>query len=213
MHVLVFDTETTGLPKTRLPATRGPNNWPHMVSIAWIIMDGDLKKKERYAIIKPRWTIPADSTSIHGITQKEAEEKGEDLGKVIAEFLADAPDAIVAHNMNFDLNVLVNAMLWDLGLPYPKLPRQYCSMTIMTDICKLPSQFGRYKPPKLSELYKFIFNIEPEKTSLHNALFDVQLLAEILSHSNILRQVIGLPITGAPVSNEVRATDPRILYL
>ena len=211
MRVLLFDTETTGLPKTRLPATRGPNNWPHMVSIAWIIMDGDMKTKERYAIIKPRWQIPADSTAIHGITQKDAEEKGEDLGNVIAEFLADVPDALLAHNMDFDFNVLVSALLWDLNLPYPKLPPAFCSMKIMRPICKFPTQYGYYKSPKLSELYKFIFNVEPEKTSLHNALFDVQILGEILCHSNILKQIIGLPITGATVINETKKSG--VLYL
>jgi len=211
MRLLVFDTETTGLPKTRLPATRGPNNWPHLVSIAWIIMDGDMKLKERYAVIKPKWQIPADSTAIHGITQKDAEEKGEDLGKVITEFLGDVPDALLAHNMDFDFNVLVNALLWDLNLPYPKLPPTFCSMRIMTPICKLPTQYGYYKPPKLSELYKFIFNVEPEKTALHNALFDVQILVEILCHSNILKQLIGLPVNGVTRINETK--KPGVLYL
>ena len=213
MRVLLFDTETTGLPKTRLPATRGPNNWPHIVSIAWIILDGELKSKERYALIKPRWIIPADSTAIHGITQKEAEDKGEDLGAVIAEFLADSADVLLAHNMDFDFNVLVNAIVWDLGLQYPKLPKQFCSMNIMRGICKIPTQYGYYKSPKLSELYKFIFDIEPEKTALHNALFDVQLLSEILSHSNILREVIGLPVIPPTYNNADTSKKSRTLYL
>jgi DNA polymerase III epsilon subunit-like protein len=213
MRVLLFDTETTGLPKTRVPATRGPNNWPHMVSIAWIILDGETKTKERYALIKPKWTIPADSTLIHGITQSYAEQYGEDLGTVIAEFLADAPDALMAHNMNFDFNVLINAILWDLGMNYPKLPKQFCSMSIMMPVCKLPTQYGYYKSPKLSELYKFIFNIEPDKTALHNALFDVQILAEIVVHCNVLRIVVGLPVAGVNTYNEINQKNPGTLYL
>ena len=52
MRVVYFDTETTGLPKTRESATRGPDNWPHLVSIAWIIDDdGEKIDKLNYELI------------------------------------------------------------------------------------------------------------------------------------------------------------------
>jgi DNA polymerase III epsilon subunit-like protein len=75
---LIFDTETTGLPKARLPSSRGPNNWPHIVSISWVILDAHTNKVVdiRSFVIKPRnWTIPEDSIKIHGITQEKAEKE------------------------------------------------------------------------------------------------------------------------------------------
>jgi len=44
MRLLIFDTETTGLPKSRQPSSKGPNNWPHIVSISWVILDADTNK-------------------------------------------------------------------------------------------------------------------------------------------------------------------------
>lgn len=213
MKLLIFDTETTGLPKTRLPATRGPNNWPHIVSIAWIVMDNETKIKERYAIIKPKWDIPADSTKIHGITQENAEENGEDLGKVISEFLSENPDRMIAHNMNFDFNVLINAILWDLNLSFPVVPKQFCTMETMRNVCKLPSQLKDYKSPKLSELYEFVFQKKPDQQKLHNSLYDVQVLTDIIYNCNILKSMIGLPVVKEETSNESSAKRSKILHL
>lgn len=47
MKLLIFDTETTGLPKSRKASTEGPNNWPHIVSISWVILDSDTNKIEK----------------------------------------------------------------------------------------------------------------------------------------------------------------------
>ena len=42
MKLCIFDTETTGLPKDRnKQAIKEPNNWPHIVSISWVILDVD----------------------------------------------------------------------------------------------------------------------------------------------------------------------------
>lgn len=215
MKIVLFDTETTGLPKTRLPATRGPNNWPHMVSIAWIVMEDEIMIKERYAVIKPKWTIPADSIAIHGVTQEIANEKGEEIDKVIKEFLDESPDLMIAHNMNFDFNVLINAILWDVGINYPKVPKQFCTMESMKGVCKLPSQYrGGYKPPKLSELYEFVFNKKPAAGQLHNSLYDTQILKEIVYSSDIIRGIIGLPIAKpAYVENENNSKRTKVLYL
>lgn len=202
MKLLLFDTETTGLPKSREPATHGPNNWPHLVSIAWIVLEDDKTLKEQYHIINPSsqtksWTIPPDSTAIHGITQEKAEAEGKSLNEVIQEFLNEDYDIMVAHNMEFDFNVLVNAILWDLGLPYPKFKQLFCSMNAMKHVCKLPSKFGKgYKPPKLSELYEFVVRISPRKSELHNSLYDTQLLKEIILRSTVLRPMLGLPAVG-----------------
>ena len=116
MRIIVFDTETTGLPNKKQAAIHVPNNCPHLVSISWVIIENFIIVKEQTHVIKPRgWTIPAESTKIHGITHEQATENGDKLEDVMKEFMGESFDKMVAHNMNFDYNVLMNAILWDLG--------------------------------------------------------------------------------------------------
>lgn len=193
MRVVYFDTETTGLPKTRESATRGPDNWPHLVSIAWII-DDDGEKTETYHVIKPKWTIPADSTAIHGITQEHATQHGSDVKTVMQEFIGLNADVLVAHNMDFDFNVILNAILWDSGIPYPKIPKLVCTMEAGRNICRIPVNYSKskFKVPKLVELYEFTFGKRPE-AQLHNSLNDTRVLVEIVESTQMFRKLIGLP--------------------
>lgn len=201
MRLLLFDTETTGLPKYRKNARYGPDNWPHLVSIAWIVLDNDKVVDEQYRIIKPRnWIIPEDSTKIHGITTEYALEHGKLLEDVIQEFLSIDAEYLIAHNLDFDYNVLEHAILWDLGMNPPtyKFKNYYCTMETSRTYCKLPSKFYKntYKPPKLSELYEFVTKSKPSISELHNSLYDVQLLKQIvvdLHITDLLKSRHGLP--------------------
>jgi len=197
MKLLVFDTETTGLPKSREQAIKGPNNWPHLVSIAWTVVDSD----DNYSIIsseshivKPEWNIPVDSTAIHGISQEKALAEGIPLSTIINKFLAVEHDMMVAHNIDFDYNVLVNAIMWDLKLgTIPDLKRRICTMKPMQDVMKIPYANGRgFKPPKLSELYEYVMNKPVVKENLHSAQYDTELLVDIIKNSIYLRALMGL---------------------
>lgn len=141
MKLVLFDTETTGLPKTRDPAWKGPDNWPHIVSISWIVVENDVITKEKYAVVKPiDWVIPADSTKIHGITQIYANENGESLSSVMDRFWSDIEGStVIAHNLQFDENVVANAMLWDLRRAFPGFTHKFCTMESSRIICKIPS--------------------------------------------------------------------------
>ncbi|MHC4458974.1 MAG: 3'-5' exonuclease, partial [Planctomycetota bacterium] len=103
---LFFDTETAGLPRNRKAPVSDLNNWPRLVQIAWLQYDksGSQVKGSDY-IIKPEgFTIPYNSTKIHGITTKKAMEEGVLLDVVLEEFstVIDRSDYLVAHNMDFD---------------------------------------------------------------------------------------------------------------
>ena len=190
MKFLIFDTETTGLPRDfSNSAFKGPDNWPHIVSISWAIMDDKFNKvlSSQSYIIKPQgWDIPFESTVIHGITNSEALEHGHSLAKVMDIFFNEDCDAYVAHNIHFDKNVIYNAMLWDLGYRYfeglgkPKL----CTMQIGRKLCKLPKN----KSPKLSELYFHCTGKTPNDSSLHNSLYDTLFLCDSISASPEIRK-------------------------
>ena len=67
---LIFDTETTGLPKNwKAPLTDG-ENWPRCIQIAWQLHDGDGNciSHEDYLIYPEGYTIPYDAEKIHGIS-------------------------------------------------------------------------------------------------------------------------------------------------
>jgi DNA polymerase III epsilon subunit-like protein len=183
MKFIIFDTETTGLPRSvSTSAFKEPNNWPHIVSISWAIVDEQCKKvlSSQSYIIKPQgWDIPFESSLIHGITTAEATEYGHDLAQIMSKFFDEDCDAYIAHNMYFDKNVIYNAMRWDLGYEYfegfgkPKM----CTMQLGRSLCKLPKN----KSPKLSELYEHCTGKKPDTSSLHNSLYDTLFLCEAIS--------------------------------
>ena len=219
MKVLIFDTETTGLPTSRAKAYQQKDAWPHIVSISWLVMESDTNEiltKKSY-IVKPNgWTIPAGSIAIHGITNEMAEKTGVPLSDALGEFMATPRDIVVAHNLEFDENVIVNAMTWDLGIQcfYGLDSPKYCSMVMSADICRLPSKFGRgYKPPKLSELYEHVFREKPIASQLHGSMYDAKILADILIACPVLRAKIGLSVVRPENNNAGYKNCGSTLYL
>uniref|UniRef100_A0A6C0JNV8 Exonuclease domain-containing protein n=1 Tax=viral metagenome TaxID=1070528 RepID=A0A6C0JNV8_9ZZZZ len=195
MKLLIFDTETTGLPKSRKSANEGPNNWPHIVSISWVIFNTDTSviEKQESHIIKPgEWIIPIESTEIHGITNDYATIHGDSLLDVMVKFQNETYDCIVAHNMEFDMNVIVNAIRWDLKKVIRVFPKTVCTMNLSRNICKLPGNYGNFKSPKLKELYFCAFGKMPDETRLHGSLYDVLILTDIIKHYLPLRYAMGL---------------------
>ena len=84
MKYLFIDTETTGLPKDDSLSPMVTDNWPRLVSFAYILCDERDIVDRGYFIIKPnKFIIPIESTKIHGITTAEAVSKGIVLSEVL----------------------------------------------------------------------------------------------------------------------------------
>ena len=171
---LFFDTETTGLPQDWKAPVSDTNNWPRIVQIAWVLSsqdDGQLESKD--FIIKPEgFTIPKESSDVHGISTEQAYEEGEDLLDVLTEFDKDLRNStrLVAHNISFDEKVL-GAEFIRKGIENDFFEkRRLCTMQKSTDYCKLPGRYG-YKWPTLSELHITLFGKDFEDA--HNAMDDV----------------------------------------
>lgn len=215
MKVLIFDTETTGLPKSKASAYAGPNNWPHIVSISWIVLNSETNKFEKVKsfIVRPeKWIIPPESTAIHGISHELAMQSGLPLLDVMYEFLLEERDIIVSHNYEFDNNVVINALKWDLEVPNPVLKGiPYCTMKLTTNFCKLPGKYYGYKPPKLKELYKIVFGRDPDESKLHGSLYDAQILAEIIKEFGPLRRIMGLDASRGNTTDGLQAS--RTLHI
>ena len=175
---LIFDTETTGLPKNWKAPLTDSENWPRCIQIAWQIHDtnGDLLEHQDYLIQPDAYTIPFDSEQIHGISTALAEDKGVPLVKALEEFKKAIGQVkfIVGHNVSFDRNIM-GAEFLRLGV------RDILESKSIIDtcteetarLCKLPGgRGGKFKLPTLSELYRFLFQ-EPFKEA-HNATADVE---------------------------------------
>ena len=175
---LIFDTETTGLPKNWRAPLSDSENWPRCIQIAWQIHDtsGDLVEHENYLIQPDAYTIPFDSEQIHGISTALAKDKGVSLIKVLEKFKKATSKAefIVGHNVSFDRNI-IGAEFLRLGLPdilESKLIIDTCTEETAT-LCKLSGgRGGKFKLPTLSELYCFLFQESFEEA--HNATADVE---------------------------------------
>ena len=179
--IIVFDTETTGLPSKYNAKVTELGVWPYIVQFSWIVYDietMDMLKKEDYIIKLKNMSIPPQSTKIHGITNEIMEEKGVDLVQVLGKFYEDLrrSDICVAHNMKFDKSMImvesgrynINTDIWDNKV-------EFCTMLYGDGITKLTRLNYQNKTvpkhPKLIELYEKLFNERP--SNLHNSLMDV----------------------------------------
>ena len=107
---LIFDTETTGLPKNWKAPITDVDNWPRCVQIAWQLLDdmGELIEDQNYLIRPDNFEIPYESQKIHGISTALATNIGYDLVSVLNKFIKDLSLAgfIIGHNVKFDLNII-----------------------------------------------------------------------------------------------------------
>jgi len=186
MKIIVFDTETSGLPKSKLISPNTIHLWPFIVQFSYIIFDTDtntiLKSYDAIVKVKPYNVISEDSIKFHGITQEISESKGINIDKVLVEFISDVAnvDMMVAHNVEFDLNMIrVELLRLEQGsaLSNARFEEQtnlYCTMRESVDLCKIEKENSRgkyYKFPTLSELHKHLFDVEPKH--LHNSFHDI----------------------------------------
>jgi len=218
MKYVFFDTETTGLPKSREEAIKGPNNWPHLVSISWQLYENMTFVKDESYIIKPMgWVIPDDSKLVHGISTERAMHEGHDLRDILIKFIGENADYLIAHNMDFDYNVIMNAILWDVKLSFPKFGKLFCTMKNSKEIMKIPFANGLngYKPPKLSELYEFVLKKKPVVNKLHTSSYDTQLLVDIVMNYEPFKQMLNLTTMEIKQVNDIPSRKRKlgILFL
>ena len=161
IEYLVFDVETTGLPKNWKAPISKLSNWPRIVQIGWYSYDKqeNLLESKSY-IIKPNgFSIPEASKKIHGISTNFAEKNGYEIELVLSRFteLVKKTNYLIAHNLDFDEKVVRSELLRaDISDHFDGKIRM-CTKEIGTNICKIPGKYG-YKWPTLSELYNHLFD-------------------------------------------------------
>lgn len=213
---LIFDTETTGLPRNYNAPLTDFDNWPRMVQIAWQLHDaqGNLINSNSI-IIKPEgYTIPFNSVQIHGITNERANEEGQDLKTVLNEFteIVKQTKYLCGHNIEFDINIIGSELL-RCGFENLLSGMSFIDTKNdeTTNFCAIPGgRGGKFKWPTLTELYSKLFNDTFEEA--HNAAFDVLATGKVFFEI-IKRKITKVPELGASELETLNYQAPDLTEL
>ena len=175
---LIFDTETTGLPKNYAAPITDTDNWPRCVQIAWQLHDemGKLIEHQDYLVNPDGYNIPYDAEQIHGISTELAQEQGITLSEVLEKFniALSKTKYIVGQNVGFDVNIM-GCEFHRMNIPtdLTQLPVLDTCTETTAELLKLPGgRGGKFKLPTLTELHEYLF--ETPFAEAHNATADVE---------------------------------------
>jgi len=175
-ELLFVDTETNGLPADYNAPASDLDNWPRIVSVAWIVYRGRTPVETRDFILKPDdFQITPEASAIHGITQERASAEGVERRPVFVDlaFRVLYADLVVGHNIAFDRNVIEAEFIRNgIGT---RFGWQIDTMTETIDFVGLAGRYGKPKWPKLTELHEKLFGEAFD--GAHSALADIEATA------------------------------------
>ncbi|KGO90886.1 DNA polymerase III subunit alpha [Flavobacterium subsaxonicum] len=215
---LIFDTETTGLPKRWDAPITDTDNWPRCIQIAWQLHDemGALIEHQDYMVRPDGFNIPYDAERIHGISTDLALEQGLALADVLEKFniALSKSKFIVGQNVGFDVNIM-GSEFHRHGVQSPLAAMKVLDTCteITADLLKLPGgRGGRFKLPTLTELHQYLFG-EPFGEA-HNATADVEATTrcflELLKREIFTKEELDAPPT---YFHDFRIANPQPIQL
>jgi DNA polymerase-3 subunit epsilon len=162
MREIVLDTETTGL---------SPRDGDRLVEIGCLELVNHMPTGETYhQYVNPGMPMPAAAEAVHGLSDKFLSDKPV-FGDVADDFLTFLGDAaLVIHNASFDMG-FINAEL--VRLKRDPVPNNRAIDTVSMARKKFPGS-----PASLDALCRR-FEIDNSARTLHGALLDAELLAEV----------------------------------
>jgi DNA polymerase III epsilon subunit-like protein len=188
-HILIFDTETTGL----IPKSNDIPN-PHITQLSFIVYDTQLNKIrttfDSYIQLPKGVEVPQIVTELTGITNEKCEQ-GMPIQQALGIFYHTMIlcDCIIAHNIDFDIRMIIIEVQRNIESLqfYPNIENIFaynrlhplniqldCTMQMSTEACCIYRTNERNKTykkfPKLSETYFHLFGKVPE--NLHNSMID-----------------------------------------
>ena len=191
--IIIFDTETSGLPICcRYKEYPHPSNLKaydpcRLVQLSYSIythrMTNLIIEKDAY-IYPIGFEISEESQKITGISNEKIELEGKDLKIVLNEFISDILNMkeviLIGHNVLFDINVIASE-LYRLGKTEESkwfhLLSTCCTMESTKNEIKIERQLksGKrvIKDPSLKEAYEF-YSKGKSIENQHNSLYDVR---------------------------------------
>ena len=164
MRQIVLDTETTGL----------EHKLGHrIVEIAAVeLCNRQFTGNHFHYYLNPERESDEGALQVHGLTTEFLKDKPRfhEISKELLNFICDAE--LIIHNAPFDVGFLNH----ELGLINLKTLNNYCLS--ITDTLKLAKEFHPGKRNNLDALCER-YNIDNSRRTLHGALLDAELLAEV----------------------------------
>lgn len=180
MKAIVFDTETTGL---LLPSVADLDQQPYIIELGAVVVDQDYNVlAELSQIIKPPIPIPERITKITGITQADVDDKPtfKQFLPKLAGFFKCGAAMLVAHNVSFDWNMLMNELVRAKAVDMFPMPND-----LVCTAQEYTATSG--KRPTMKALYEKILGKPLPQT--HRALDDVKALLEIIEADSFFKQM------------------------
>lgn len=162
MREIVLDTETTGF---------DPEEGDRIVEIGAVELSGYVPTGRTYhQYINPERSMPNEAFEVHGLGDDFLSDKPvfKRIGQEFLDFVGDAK--LVIHNAAFDMKFL-NAELGWAGLPTLPMDRAIDTLAIARK--KFPGS-----PASLDALCRR-FGIDNSSRTLHGALLDSEILADV----------------------------------
>lgn len=160
---IVFDTETTGL---------DPKSGDKLVEIGAVELINHMPTGVTYhQYINPEREVPEDAYKVHGLNLEFLKDYPtfRDIAKKWMDFVGD-DGILVAHNASFDMS-FINHELQGCGYPVYEWDR-------VIDTLEIARQKFPHSKVNLDALCKR-FGVDNTSRTLHGALLDAQLLAEV----------------------------------
>lgn len=162
MREIVLDTETTGFE---------PESGDRIVEIGAVELFNHMPTGETYhQYINPERSMPNEAFEIHGLGDEFLAKQPvfSKIADAFVKFIGDAK--LVIHNASFDMKFLNAELGW---LKRPHIPRDQAIDTLLIARKKFPGS-----PASLDALCRR-FGIDNSARTLHGALLDSEILAEV----------------------------------
>lgn len=162
MREIVLDTETTGF---------DPQTGDRIVEIGAVELMGHVATGKTYhQYINPERAMPDDAFQVHGLGDDFLRDKPKfaEVGQAFLDFIGDAK--LVIHNAAFDIKFLNAELKW---MNLPQIPWERAIDTLAIARKRFPGS-----PASLDALCRR-FNIDNASRTLHGALLDSEILAEV----------------------------------
>lgn len=181
-RLIILDTETTGL-ETALGH--------RIIEIAGVEMvNRRLTRNHFHQYINPEREIDPGAQQVHGISLEFLQDKPRfcDVARDFLEYVSGAE--LVIHNAPFDVGFLDR----ELGLLGMQPIRHYCPQ--ITDTLKMAKSLRPGQKNNLDALCR-AYQIDNSRRTLHGALVDTELLAEVYLAMTRGQETFGLDIAPA----------------
>lgn len=162
MREIVLDTETTGF---------DPESGDRIVEIGAVELMGHMATGETYHVyINPERYMPDEAFQVHGLGDEFLADKPKfaEIGQSFLDFIGDSK--LIIHNASFDIKFLNAELKW---MNLPQIPWEQAIDTLAIARKRFPGS-----PASLDALCRR-FGIDNSSRTLHGALLDSEILAEV----------------------------------